>query len=209
MSQFALNYERTKKIVVLILILTGLTFFGFFFRGGVSVSYAEETQEKLLSTFGDGKILVRLYTDYFCGPCKAMEPKIEPLLKELVAKNIVSVTFIDTPIHRYSALYARYFLYSLNQGQKSLEFAFFIRNALIEAANKEIDNPQKLEEHLKTKGIKPVKFDPNPIFASFTRYLKEDRVNATPTCVIVRNGKKDTYVGEKEIIEALKVLTKR
>ncbi len=37
-------------------------------------------QESPLSSFGSGTIKVRLYTDYFCSPCRDMEPDLEPLL---------------------------------------------------------------------------------------------------------------------------------
>ena len=34
-------------------------------------------QGVFLPSYGQGKINVRVYTDYFCVPCRAGEPKIE------------------------------------------------------------------------------------------------------------------------------------
>ena len=39
-----------------------------FFKGAATPVYADEV---LLPTFGKGRVQVRLYTDYFCGPCSA------------------------------------------------------------------------------------------------------------------------------------------
>ncbi len=71
--------------------------------------------ETVVPAFGEGKINVRLYTDYFCPPCKDMEPDIEPVLAELVREKIIRLTFVDTPFYRSSSLYARYFLYAMNE----------------------------------------------------------------------------------------------
>ena len=46
-------------------------------------------------TYGSGAIQVRIYTDYFCPPCRGMEPAVEPLLRNLIKKNAI------TPASRY------------------------------------------------------------------------------------------------------------
>ncbi|MCX7856995.1 MAG: thioredoxin domain-containing protein [Deltaproteobacteria bacterium] len=209
MLQFLMHYKKEKWKLIVCLIVIGLSVFGFLFKGGPAPSYAQTGQEKLISTFGEGKIIVRLYTDYFCGPCKALEPEVEPIIKELVSSNTIQLTFIDTPFFKYSALYARYFLYAINANKRSLDYAFSVRNALIEASNSKLDTPEKLESHLQSKGIKLNKFNPNPIFEVFTRYIREDKINSTPTCVILKEEKKEMYVGGKEIVDALKGLQKK
>ena len=198
-----------KRRPAFLLFFLPLLILALFLKGAVSKSCAQSQKEKLLSTFGEGKVTVRLYTDYFCGPCKAMEPQVEPLLRQLVNENVINLTFIDTPFYRFSALYARYFLYALNGSNRTLDYALSVRNALIEASNKKIESIEKLEGHLESKGIKINKLDPRPIFEAFTRYLQEDRINATPTCVIIRDGKKESYVGGKDIIDALNTLLKK
>ena len=36
-------------------------------------------QDPPFPSYGSGPVEVRLYTDYFCPPCRAMEPAVEPL----------------------------------------------------------------------------------------------------------------------------------
>ncbi|HEX7627777.1 MAG TPA: hypothetical protein VF354_02510, partial [Candidatus Methanoperedens sp.] len=46
-------------------------------------------------SYGTGPVEVRLYTDYFCPPCRAMEPDVEPLLRDLLKKNAIHLTLVD------------------------------------------------------------------------------------------------------------------
>ncbi|MBS0012463.1 MAG: thioredoxin family protein, partial [Desulfobacterales bacterium] len=62
-------------------------------------------------TIGDGPVEIVLFTDYFCPPCKDIEPYLENTLPELVSSG-VKVTFVDAAFSRKSSLYARYFLYA-------------------------------------------------------------------------------------------------
>ena len=57
-------------------------------------------EEEPLSSFGSGPIKVRLYTDYFCPPCRDMEPDLEPLILDLVKDGTIQLTFIDVPTSR-------------------------------------------------------------------------------------------------------------
>ena len=159
-------------------------------------------------SFGSGKILVRLYTDYFCSPCRAMEPKIEPVLTELVKKNIINLTFVDTPIHKSSSLYARYFLYILNE-KNEFEFALLARSVLIGASLEKISDTTKLEAYLKGKGIRFKAFDIKPIIDIFNGYFNNDKINSTPICVISQGGKIERYSGGPEILSALERLEQK
>lgn len=185
-------------------VVTVLVVFAVAFRCSAAPAYAEEVP---LSTFGSGKTAVRLYTDYFCPPCKAMEPSLEPVIADLVQENIVTFTFVDMPYYQLSSLYARYFLYALNE-KKDFGHALAVRNALIEASNKKISDAAKLEEFLKEKGIKIKPFDPKPTFDLFGKYLRDDKIKATPSCVIEKDGKMETSVGGFDIIQALQKLKK-
>jgi hypothetical protein len=109
---FLLNLNRTRKWLTIISMTLALILFFLFFEGSVTPSYSGDF---VIPTFGEGKANVRLYTDYFCPPCRAMEPDAEPLLAELVKKNKIALTFIDTPLYQYSSLYARYYLYAMNE----------------------------------------------------------------------------------------------
>lgn len=206
--QFLINFEKEKKKLVVLFVLLGLFVFPLFFHTE-NLAYGEVVSSRLPSSFGEGKITVRIYTNYFCPPCKAVEPEIESLVRTLVNENIINVTLVDTPSHSLSVLYARYFLYALGQTPPNIDHAFLVRRALIEASNMMIDHPEKLESFLESKGIKISKFDPKPIFDVYTRLLREDKINATPTCVIIRDGKRETFVGGKEIVEALRNLLRR
>jgi len=164
--------------------------------------------DPLLPSFGEGKVKVRLYSDYFCPPCRDMEPGIEPVITDLVRDNTITLTFVDTPFHRYSSLYARCFLYAINE-KKDLEHALSVRRALIEAAKNGLDTPDKLETFLKKEGVALKPFDPGPTFKVFSRHLKEDAIDATPSCVIEADGKTKKYGGPGNIIDALKGLRKK
>jgi thiol:disulfide interchange protein DsbA len=171
----------------------------------VTPLYAEEPPKAdFSSSFGTGKTQIRLYTDYFCGPCSSLEPKLEKMIRDLVKKKTASITFIDTPIHKHSSLYATYFLYILN-GKRDFDYALRARAILFEAAKKKVTEKEKLEEYLKKRkiGFKP--FDVKPTFKIYNTYFQEDKISATPTCVISNGGKK-SFTGEKDITKALEGL---
>lgn len=166
---------------------------------------AGHSTESPIPSFGEGKVKVRLYTDYFCPPCAEMEPNLEPVVRELVKEKIINLIFADTPFHRHSSLYARYFLYAVNE-KNGLEHALFVRRSLIEAAKKRMDSAEKIEAILKEKSIKLRPFDPKPVFTALTNHLKEDQIDATPSCIIEKDGRKNKYVGAGDIINALNQL---
>jgi len=158
-------------------------------------------------SFGKGKVQVRLYTDYFCGPCSRAEPKIEVLLADLVGRNAITLTLVDTPIHASTPLYAKYFLYMLNNDSRFAN-ALHYRALLFEAAKNNIGNPEKLEEFLKSNNVGFTRSDLGPTLAALSSLITEDGVRSTPTCVIVRDGQKSTFVGDADIIKALEQLQK-
>ena len=49
-------------------------------------------------------------------------------------------------------------------------------------------------------------FDAKPAFDRYNALIKEDKINATPTCVVIQNGQKKAFVGGPDIINALKAL---
>lgn len=196
---FILNLNmRLKKLVILSAVI-GLILFAIFFRGSATPLYASDLP---VPEFGKGQIKVRLYTDYFCPPCRALEPKMEPILTELVGNGTIHLTFVDTPSSGVSAMYARYFLFIMNE-KRDFEHALLARSVLIGAALKKIKDHSKLEEYLKEKWIRFKPFDAKPVFDIMNGYLKGDRINSTPTCIIENQGKKGQYVGAAEIIKAL------
>lgn len=157
-------------------------------------------------SYGTGAIQVRFYTDYFCPPCLAMEPMVEPVLRDLLKRKIITLTLVDVPFHRYSPLYAQYFLYALN-GKSDLEHALKVRNILFEAAaNSHATTKEQLEEIFKGKKIPYAAFDPKPSFKRYNTLITEDSIRSTPTCVIIKGVRKETFVGGQDILKALKHL---
>lgn len=153
-------------------------------------------------SFGNGPMKVRLYADYFCGPCRSLEPQLDNVISDLVKRNVINIAFVDTPFHTYSPLYVRYFLYILHE-RKDLKHAMFARKVLFEAARLMITDKEGLEEFLHKKGIKIKPFDVKPTFNILQGYLKEDKINSTPTCVIYSGEKKEIFNGATDIIKAL------
>lgn len=201
----AVNFERNRKALIALTAAAGLLFFFLFFSGSVTPVYAADP---ILPAFGRGAVEVRLYTDYFCGPCSAEEAEVISLISELVGKNLIRVLFIDTPIHPpETILYAGYFLAALN-AKHDFRQAVNAREALFEAARKKITGKDALEAFLKTKGVAFQSYDTAPVFKIFGNYLKEDRIRATPSCVILGPQGKKTLTGKDEIVTALRGLRK-
>jgi thiol:disulfide interchange protein DsbA len=199
---FVLNFRRSRVLLSGIAVVLGFLFFLLFFKGAAIPVYAEEM---LIPSFGQGEVQVRLYTDYFCVPCSRMEPRIEPLLRSLVKNKSITLTLIDTPVHALTPLYARYYLYILSE-DKRFESSMHSRSLLFEAARSKIWDKDRLEEFLKKNNVKFRQIDPHPTFAALSALITEDRVRATPTCVIIRDGKKAVFSGENEITSALELL---
>ncbi len=186
------------------LFVVGVFLLLWFLTGMVTEVHAARAD---LPSFGKGKVEVRLYTDYFCGPCSRMEPRVEALLADLVKRNAVTLTFVDTPIHRFTPLYAKYFLYILNR-DKSFPHALHCRALLFEAAKNKIENGEKLEEFLENNNVAFTREDPGPALAALSSLITEDGVRSTPTCIIIRDGQKGTFVGDTDIPKALEQIQK-
>ncbi len=188
---------------VIVSFLLGLIFFLLTFTGTPSPLFAEDN---MMISFGSGRVAVRLYTDYFCVPCRAAEPEIESLLAALMDKNAVTITFVDTPMHRETTLYAKYFLYILNANQHSFAHALSARAALFEAAAKNIGSSTELETFLSRKGLKFKPFGTAPFLLILEKFIREDNVNSTPSCVIATLKNKEKFVGGNNIVKGLKAI---
>jgi hypothetical protein len=200
----AVNFERARKMLVALVAAAGLIFFLLFFSGSATPVYAAEPS---VPAFGSGPVQVRIYTDYFCVPCRAEETEVMALLMELVEKDLVRVTFIDTPVHKETVLYADYFLAMVN-AKREFSQAVAARAALFEAAGKIIREKEAMETFLKKKGLPFLLFDSASVFKIFNNYMKEDRINSTPTCVIVGPKGKQILIGSNAIPQALRSLLK-
>ena len=196
---FAINLDWSKRKLVGVFAVLGLLLFVVFFDGSVTPAYAAEP---LKPDFGNGRVHVRLYSDYFCGPCSKLDPAISKPIADLVKKNAIRLTFVDTPVSAYSTLYARYFLYALNE-KKEIDYALKVRHVLFQAAALNISDREKLEEHLKKNGVKYKVYDPTPSFGFLTGYLTEDKVRSTPTAVILDSGRRKVVKGSADIARTI------
>ena len=160
-----------------------------------------------LPVFGEGAIEVRVYTDYFCGPCRAEEQEVMAVITELMAKNRIRAVFIDTPLHPETVLYAGYFLAAVN-AKREFGQAVKARAVLFEAAGLEIKEKDKLEGFLALKGLQIRPVDTAPLFALYSKYIREDRINSTPTVVISGPLGKQTLVSKEQILKGLRDLRK-
>jgi thiol-disulfide isomerase/thioredoxin len=192
-----MRLKRMFAFGLLTMILTGLIVAG----GG----WAEERNSPFPS-YGSGSVEVRLYTDYFCPPCREMEPAVEPLLKNLLGKNAIRLTLVDVPNTQLTPLYARNFLYAIRENN-DLEHAFSVRNILQNAAaGKDVKTQEQIEALFREKGVAFSVWDPKPAFDLYNDLIKEDRINGTPTCVVIKNGQKKMFEGDQDIINALRAL---
>jgi thiol:disulfide interchange protein DsbA len=196
---FAINMDWSKRKLIAVSAVLGLLFFVVFFDGSVTPAFA---QEPLKPSFGNGPIHLRIYSDYFCNPCSKLDPEIAAPIANLVKKNVIRVTFVDTPVHEHTTLYTRYFLYALNE-KKDIDYANKVRHTLFQAAALNISDREQLEAYLKKSGIKFKVYDPTPTFQILTGYLAEDKVRSTPTAVIIDSGRKQMVRGPANIAKAI------
>ena len=165
-----------------------------------------EDRNSPFPSYGSGPVEVRLYTDYFCPPCRAMEPAVEPILKELLKKNAIRLILVDVPFDQLTPLFAKNFLYALKWNNE-LEHAFRVRNVLLEASTrKDVTTQERIEALFREKGIPSSAFDAKPAFGRCNALIKEDKIDSTPSCVVIKNGRKKAFVGGPDIINALKAL---
>lgn len=55
---------------------------------------------------------------------------------------------------------------------------------------------------MKKKCMRTRLFDPKSTFGVLSSYLKEDKINVTPTCIIYNKGKQERFTG-LDIIKAI------
>lgn len=161
-------------------------------------------QDAPFPSYGSGNIEVRMYSDYFCPPCRKLEPALEPVLLKLAKKKNIRLTFVDVPMHAESPLYARYFLYALKV-RNSAEYGIHTRSVLFQAAEGEINSREKIESFLAGRNIRFTAFNAKPVFERYNAMISEDKIDTTPTCVIVKNGRKEKFIGAA-IVKALEGL---
>ncbi len=169
-----------------------------------SVFASNADAQRVIPSMGAGPYEVLMFSDYFCPPCKQIDTKAEPLMKELLETGKVKITFVDVPFHSATPIYAKYYLYAINAKADSSN-VFHVRRILFDAAQvKRIQKEDALIAYLKEKKIFWKVMDEKAIFPLLSSLIKENKVNQTPTCVIrypLAGEKK--YVGDVEIWDGL------
>ena len=193
---------RNGSIPLMLVMVAGLLFFVLAFSGSVTPAYGEDP----LPSYGEGKAQIRIYADYLCGPCREMEADIEPLLEKIIAGGKARVIYIDTPIHKETVIYARYYLCAARN--VSHQEAIRVRRALFAAGGNQIAADEALREFLGKAGIQVSACDVSAALKTMNAYLQNDEIKSTPTCVIVTAEGRTVYSGRNDIVAALKLFAR-
>jgi protein-disulfide isomerase len=196
---------KLQKLPLLVVAFLGYLGILFTFSGSVTPAYGQEGPR--IPSLGNGAYEVLFFSDYFCPPCRILDASLEPVIKELIANGNVRITFIDVPFSKATPLYAKYYLYALHAGADERE-VLRIRGALFYAAQeKNIQSKDLLVAYLKEQKITWKEYDEKPVFQTLNMIIKQNRINATPTCVI-RYSPSDSkkYIGTDEIRDGLALL---
>jgi len=133
-----------------------------------------------------------------------IDSKAEPLFKELMATGRVKIIFADVPVSRVTPIYAKYYLYAAN-ARADADYIFHVRRTLFDAAQiKHIKTEDDLVNFLKEKNIVWKASDERSVFPKLSIMIKENKIDATPTCVIkYSTAEVEKYVGTDEIWKGL------
>jgi len=208
LAMFFVVAPNLKKWVVILLIVLGALFTSVTFNGAVTPSYAEDVK---YPGFGSEKagIEVIVYSDYFCPACGKTDEVINIGLRKL--RDKATIRFVDVPLHAGSLEYAEVFLYAWFESGNNLESAIKVRETLFEAAKTKTDQSGVIKI-LAARGI-PLKADRNKareIFLGlYNPLMKTDKINSTPSMVVVKGDSRKTYVGGAEILKALGEISAR
>jgi len=197
---------KINKLPLLLFSILGYLTVLLTFSGSVTPAYGQD-KTGAIPSLGKGKYEIFMFADYFCPPCKRIDTKAEPVMKELLASGKVKITFIDVPFSRTTPIYAKHYLYSANANGSSNNI-LHVRRLLFEAAQvQRIQTEDALVAYLKEQKISWKTFNEKSIFALMTAKIKENEVNSTPTCVIKYSATDvKKYVGDDEIWDGLKML---
>ncbi len=203
MGEVSFPMFKINKVPLLFFSVLGYLAIFLTFSGSVTPAYGQE-KSSAIPSLGRGAYEIILFADYFCPPCKRIDTKAEPLIKELLASGKVKVTFVDVPFSRVTPIYAKYYLYAVN-ANGGASSVLHIRKVLFEAAQvKRIQTEEVLVAYLQEQKIFWKVLDEKSIFLIMSAKIKENEVTNTPTCVIKYSGKDiKKYIGDDEIWDGL------
>jgi thiol:disulfide interchange protein DsbA len=197
---------RIHKLPLLLFSLLGYLTILFTFSGSVTPAYGQDSTSSIPS-LGKGKYEIVMFADYFCPPCRRIDTKAEPLLKELLSAGKIKITFVDAPFHSATPIYAKYYLYAINANPRA-ENVFHVRKTLFDAAqDRQIHTEDALVVYLNEQKISWKIFDEKPVLTLLSDIIKKNNIKATPTCFI-RYSATDVkkFVGDEEIWSGLTAL---
>ena len=194
---------KINKLPLLIFSLLGYLIVLFTFSGSVTPAYGQDATSSV-PTLGKGTYEVAIFADYFCPPCRRIDTKAEPLLKKLLATGQVKITFVDVPFHSATSIYAKYYLYAANADSET-DNVLHIRKILFDAAQvKHIQTEDALVAYLKEQKISWKALDEKSILPMLSTIIKENKITATPTCIIKYSATDvKKYIGDGEIWNGL------
>jgi len=203
LGEVSLPMFKLHRLPLLLFSLIGYLTILFTFSGSVTPVYGQDSIRGVPS-LGKGPYEVVIFADYFCPPCRRIDTKAEPLLKELLATGQVKITFVDVPFSRATPLYAKYYLYAVN-ADPGINNVLRIRKILFDAAQaKRIQAEDALVAYLKDRKVSWKRMDEKSIFPLLSAIIKENKIDTTPTCIIKYTAT-DTkkYIGTDEIWDGL------
>ena len=199
-----MNRITLKKTLLFPALLLPVVFC-YLFITFISPAPAVDADKGSIPSYGSGPHEVLIFSDYFCPPCQNLEPQLEPVLAELHNAGRVKITFVDTPMHRETPLFAKFYLYAA-KAAPDYRAAVRARQVLFALAGKEnvFWMDERIEEAFRKEKVAFTPFDFRTAQPDLNRLISEHRVDATPTCVILSPGKKaQKYTGTGDILKGL------
>jgi len=179
--------------------------FCYLFITFISPAPAVDADKGSIPSYGNGPHEVLIFSDYFCPPCQALEPQLEPVLDALYKQGSVKISFVDTPMHRETPLFAKFYLYAA-KAAPDYRAAMRARQVLFALAGKEnvFWMDEKIEEAFRREKVAFTPFDFRAVQPELNGLIRKHKVDATPTCVILSPGAKaQKYTGAGDIMKGL------
>jgi len=200
--------RKSMKMLTLLRSFSASVVFFCFIVFIISVAPAAGAEKETIPSYGQGPREVLIFSDYFCPPCQALEPQLEPVLDELYGKGRVKITFVDTPMHKETPLFAKFYLYAA-KATPDYRAAMRARQVLFALAGKEnvFWMDEKIEEAFRREKVAFTPFDFRAVQPELNGLIRKHKVDATPTCVILSPGAKaQKYTGAGDILKGLQSL---
>ncbi len=202
--------DPMSRFTITLFLLTGLVIASL---GIHSVEASPEDKAQELSNriaFGqlDSPVEVYIFTDWFCNPCRSLEPTIEQMAPEIMRE--ARLIFVDKVIHKESYNYVPYNLaFQANSKEQYLECRSMLTSLTYQTP---FPSYEQVEEGAAAIGsdLQPLAYTDIMVgMQLFQGLSKRFKVRSTPTMVIVNSnsGEQETLTGGVAITQhALRVI---